>query len=507
MKKLIILLSVLLVLGSACKKDFLSVDEKNPNSASAVPANLILPAALKSVAAQVDQPDNYSFIYLLYGQWCVMNGYVQPTTMTRYDFLNSSFQGIWDNSYLILQNFDYVAKASTSPQQNYFRAISLIMEVYLYHNLVDAYGNIPYSQALQGASQVLKPVYDPQQTVYEDLVSKIDTAINLIKTAPVDVTPVAGADIIYNGDMGKWSRFGNTIKLRMLMNQADMTDRSAYITAALATTIDVGFLGAGEGAMANPGYLQTAGKMNPFWENFYKQDNSQQADGLAYYGAGQDMCTFLTANNDPRKLRFWLPITGSPTTIQGNHFGAQVLLSVPNTSHLGNGYLLAYNMSAPILTDFESLFLQAEAAQRGFLGAADPKALYESAVTQSILYVGQKSSLDASSYVPLTSTDAATYLAQNKDLVNFDASADKIKAIITQKWVALAGISAMPVWTDYRRTGFPDFIHFSDDPLRKSDTPLIRLLYPQTEISTNNDNVVLQGTINQLTSKIFWQNR
>lgn len=288
------------------------------------------------------------------------------------------------------------------------------------------------------------------------------------------------------------------------MNQEFMSGRTAYITGALATTASVGYLGAGEGAMLNPGYLQTTNKMNPFWENFYKQDNSQQPDALAYYGAGQDECDFMTANNDPRKLRFFQPITGSTTTIQGNYYAALVLRTVPQTSRLGAGLLQSYNQSAPILTDFESLFLQAEAALNTFI-PGDPKAFYESAVTQSIIYMGQKSSiLDPSTYVPLTAANAATYLAQVLPDVNYDASPHKLEAIITQKWVALDGISAMPIWTDYRRTGYPDFIHFSQDPARKNDTPPVRLFYPQTEVNTNNDNVLAQGTINLFTSHIFW---
>ncbi len=128
----------------------------------------------------------------------------------------------------------------------------------------------------------------------------------------------------------------------------------------------------------------------------------------------------------------------------------------------------------------------------------DAKTFYEEAVTQSVIYEGGASG---------TAAAAATYLAQPKDLVNFDASSNKLRAIITQKWCALNGLSAMPVWTDYRRTGFPDFIHFTQDPFKKNDTPPVRLLYPQTEINTNNDNVLLQGTIDLFASKIFWQNR
>jgi Starch-binding associating with outer membrane len=507
MKKLIILIIGLLVLGSACKKDFLNVDESNPNSASAVPANLVLPAALNSVAELIDQPDNYNFVYLWHGMWAISNSYIPPTNLTQYNLLNSSYQGIWDNSYLALQNFDYVEQASLASSQKNFRAIAIIMKAYLFHNLVDCYGNIPYKEALKGsgAGQNLKPAYDPQQSIYEDLAIRIDTAINLIQKATTSDAAVGSADIIYQGDMSKWAKFANTIKLRILLNQADMAGRTAYITGALATTASVGFIGAGEGAMLNPGYLQTANKMNVFWENFFKQDGSVQSGGLDYYVSNQDACTFLTNNNDPRKLRIFQPYTG--TSVQGNYFGGYVLLSVPNTSKLGFGLLQGYNQSSPILTDFESLFLQAEAVQRGIITTGDAKALYESAVTQSILFLGQKSTLDPSSYVPLTAADAATYLAQVKPLVNFDASPNKIQAIITQKWVALNGISPMPIWTDYRRTGFPDFIHFSIDPLRLSDTPPVRLLYPQTEITANNDNVQLQGTISLTDSKIFWQNR
>jgi hypothetical protein len=98
-------------------------------------------------------------------------------------------------------------------------------------------------------------------------------------------------------------------------------------------------------------------------------------------------------------------------------------------------------------------------------------------------------------------------MTQNLQNVNFDFSSNKIRAIITQKWCALNGLNPMPVWTDYRRTGYPDFLHWSQDPARKNDTPNVRLLYPQTEINTNNENVLKQGDINPFTSKIFWQNR
>jgi hypothetical protein len=501
MKKLIILSTVLLVLGSGCK-NYLTIDESNPNSASSVPTNLVLPAALNSVAELYNVPRNFEFCYVWHGLWAIKSNYIQPTYLTGYSPLTTNYQWMWDNSYLALQNLDYVEQASLASSEKNFRAIAMIMKVYLFQNLVDVYGNIPYSQALKTKQGILKPAYDDQQTIYEDLVTKIDTAINLINTATADADAPGSSDIIYQGNMGLWAKFANTIKLRMLMNQADMAGRSAYITSALATTSSVGFIGAGEGAMLNPGYVQSTNKMSPFWEFFFKIDGSKQADALDYYCANQDLCNFLTNNNDPRKLRIFQPVSG--TTIQGNYFGAIILN--PTASSLGFGLLKAYNQNAPIMTDFESLFLQAEAANRGFI-TDDPKALYESAVTQSILYLGETSSLDPSDYIPLTSSDAATYLGEGNVLVNYDASPNKLAAIITQKWVSLCGISPTVIWTDYRRTGFPDFVTWSADSKKLNATPPVRLLYPNTEVTTNNDNVVKQGTLSLFTSKIFWQNR
>jgi len=496
MKKLIILLTVLLVVGVSCKS-FLAVDEKNPNQASSVPAYLVLPAALNATAYNVNQPDNWTFVYMWYGLQSVSGGYSQPTALTQYKPINGSYQGIWSGAYINLQNYDYIYKNAPGTANKSYRAIAQIMKAYIYQYLVDTYGNIPYTEALQTDAGILKPAYDNQKTIYEDLVIQLDSAMKLIDK-PGDAAEVGAYDIVYGGDMSLWWKFANTIKLRMLMNQSDMTGRSAYITAALATTFHTtaDYLGEGEGAWNNPGYAQSAGMMNPYWENFYKLDGSNQADGLQYYVAGQDACDFLTTSNDPRKLRVFKASSG--TTITGNYFGA---LSISATcSTLGPGLLQAYNQSAPLMTEWESLFLQAEAVARGFI-TGDDQALYNKAVSLSIIHDGGALGIQA---------NADTYLAQPIANVYYDPAttlAAKIKTIITQKWIASEGLTVYPTWTDFRRTGYPNFLHYTQDAARLNDTPPVRLLYPQTEINVNNENVLKQGTINLFTSKIFWQNR
>ena len=493
MKKLLILLTVLLVLGSACKKSFLTVDETNPNSASAVPPNLVLPAALNTTARLITNPDNFNFIYLWYGSWCISGGYSQPANLTQYRLLNSDYQANWDNLYMNLGNYDYIEKNSMSAQAAPYKAIAKIMEAYIYQTLVDCYGNVPYTQALKGSTGLFKPAYDNQQDVYDSLVVKLNDAMAIINNLTADAAAVGSYDIVYNGDMGAWLKFANTLKLKMLVQESGISARASYISSAIsASSTSADFIGAGEGAMANPGYLNSANKMNPFWENFYKQDGSAQADGITYTMAGQDACDFLNDNNDPRKLLIFSPYTAGGTTIKGNYFGALLLGTVPTTSQLGPGLLQRPTQSAPLLTDFESLFIQAEAAQKGII-TGNAKALYQSGVTQSIVYLGG------------SAASASDYLSQiGKPLVNFDEAPSPLEIIITQKWIALNGIDPMPIWTDYRRTHFPSFIHFTADPAKLNAKPPVRLLYPQTEINTNGDNVTAQGPITLFSTHIFW---
>lgn len=499
-KKIFILIISLALLGSSCS-EFLSVNEVNPNSASKVPAKLLLPATLNNVANTMNNPRNFEFVYLWHGLWSISSGYSQPSNLVQYRLLNASYQNAFSNSYTIGQNLTEIEKSSGEPKEAGYKAIAMIMKAYLMHNLVDLWGNVPYTEAFKTGEGILKPKYDDQKVIYEDLILKLDAAIKLIQGLPADATEIpASSDIVFGGDVTKWAKFANTIKLRMLIHQSGMAGRDAYIKSAIAATASVGYLGAGESALSNPGYLNSDGKMNPFYATFYKADGSSQSDGVTYYNAGKAVVTFMTDNADPRLGKFFNPYSG--TSFAGNTLGITepVPLTAANTSKLGyvsgsKGHMIGtFDKSAPLLTDFESLFVQAEAVERGYITGSG-KTLYNSALTQSCLYMG------------LTAAQATAFVTSEKTNVNYDLASNKINLILMQKWVSLNGIAPVEIWTDYRRTGIPTFITFTQDPNKANATPPVRLLYPQREISVNNDNVVAVGTINAFTSKIFWQNR
>ncbi|NWJ49395.1 MAG: SusD/RagB family nutrient-binding outer membrane lipoprotein [Bacteroidetes bacterium] len=512
MKKYFLFIAAILILGSSCKKDFLSVNESNPNIAASVPGNLILPAALSATVNIMDNPKNWDFVYLWYGIWSISGGYTINSDLSQYNIRNSSYQGNWDNLYLAAKSFDDIEKASTTTQASYSLAIAKIMKAYIFQNLVDLYGDVPYTEAFKGSAN-LKPKYDKQQTIYEDLITQIDAGLAAIKAAPSDVyVPKATEDIMYSGDMTKWVKLANTLKLRILLHQSGMAGRDSYIKAHITTA--GGFIGAGEGANVNPGYLLNAGQMNPTYAVFYTAAGANVDGGFNYYKAHEDIVDYMWNNanyGDLRIFALFQPYSG--VSFKGNYFGVGSQLSPTASSSIGTGNIQTYNQSAPILTDVESLFLQAEAAQRGYIGTtADAKTYYDAALLASYTYFGLTTTNKWSKATGGSgTTDYNTFIKDNAGDGNFDFSAatDKLKLIITQKWVSLSGMAGVEIWTDYRRTGFPTGLHWSTTNGVKNTTPPIRLLYPQNEISRNGDNVPAIGrnAADLFSAKIFWQNR
>ena len=94
------------------------------------------------------------------------------------------------------------------------------------------------------------------RTIYEDLIVQLDAAMAAIQARSCSRHAIpARSDIMFGGDMDNWLKFANTLKLRILVHQSDMSGRASYITSAIATTASIGYLGAGESALVNPGYV------------------------------------------------------------------------------------------------------------------------------------------------------------------------------------------------------------------------------------------------------------
>ncbi|TDW99203.1 SusD/RagB family nutrient-binding outer membrane lipoprotein [Dinghuibacter silviterrae] len=499
---------VLLLMGS-CSKSYLDVNNNNPNQVTTVSPHLLLAGTLNTTASIVTT--DFPFLGCYQGYWTIAQGFSDITDYANYNFSTNFGQNIWTDVYGNLGNLAQIeAAAKADTTLVLYGAMAKIIKALNFQILVDVYNNIPYFDASSPLN--IYPKYDNADTVYQHLVLTIDTAIAMINGAtPGAVQPTGSDDIMFSGNMTSWKQLGNTLKLRMLLHQAGLTAKAAYIQARLAdiATEGDGFL-AGN-AWVNPGYSQNTNQQNPFFSSFGFNSTGGAASNYTSFKANIYTIAFFNNTNDVRIGYDYAPLTGytgnPPYLYVGAPFGTIGLPSPSSASSIGAympatsstqagprvGLLQSDAQSCPLLTATESLFLQAEAAERGWI-SSDPQTLYQQAITASYAYL----------LVNNPDSAAGAYYAQPIQNVGWSASTNKLEAIIVQKWAALNGIDLEEVWSDYRRTGFPSDLPPSNSPNAVSKTPPVRLLYPQIEYQTNAANVNAEGSINQFTSKIFW---
>jgi len=494
-KKIIYLFAISTLMFGACKKDYLDINT-NPNNATSAKPSLILTGALNNTAASTTGSSIfYSFAALWMNYWMTPGGVSGWFEERSYNF-TSNYGGstvLWANVYDNLTDYQYLETNAKVSGETFYVAIAKTMKAWNYQYLVDFYGNVPYSQASQSVL-FLTPKYDKAQDIYEDLAKQLDTAATLFKTATVS-TEAKNADIYAAGNLTKWAQFANTLKLRILLRQSEIPGRETYIKSEIAkiNANGMGYIQADGGIGNNPGYLNTAGKQNPFYAVYGYQITGERTTSHGYMLASNYGMNFLKDNNDPRLGRFYTTVNdGAGSTYVSLEWGSEVAANqtVATVSAIGRGIVKDYNQTQYIITDFESLFVQAEAAYRGYI-TGDAKALYEAAVTANFVYLG------------LTEEEAATYL-EEQSVANWDANTNKLALIIKQKWAAMNGSNDIEPWSDYRRLELP-----ADMPISVASTVTtrkipVRMLYPQREYNTNSANVAAEGSINQFTSRIFW---
>lgn len=487
--------ALLLLMVAGCKKDYFDINN-NPNQVTAATPSLVLPDALANTGAYINT--SFYFLNLWMGYWNWSGNYSINLSDKNYQFTNSFNNGIWTNAYLNLKNYNYIDQQGAALGQPNLQAMGKIMKAFHFQILVDTYGNVPYKDALKGTASIL-PSYDNAQDVYDSLFVQIDQGLALFALADkqteqgLTVLNPGSNDIMFQGDISLWRKFANTLKLRILLRQSEKADRASYIQTQLATikASGYGFLGAGENASVNPGYTNSANQQSPLYGAFFQVNGSPTGTNNQYKGNGYAIA-FYKQTNDSRLKAYYRPVPATTNTFNGTLFGTTDVLVNSQVSDIGPGILKDVTQDAPILSSHESLFMQAEAAQRGWI-SGDPKTYYQAAITESFINVGR------------TADEATAYYSQSGVVnVNWDASTDKLQAIIRQKWASENSLAPFEAWSDYRRLGLPADVPISLEPSTSVKQIPVRLFYPQTEYSTNAGNVNAQGTISQFTSKIFW---
>lgn len=492
--KYLLLLSLLCVTFFSCKKDYLDINQ-NPNNVTenSVTSDLVLPFALHNAG---DQITGYGWLNHWVGYWSPSGSFSANQSESTYNISSAFGQNNWNSLYNMLLDFQVVENKAPGEGKDYFAAIAKVMKAFYFQNIVDIWGNVPYSQAFQLALYKT-PKYDKGEAIYADLQVLLDDAIAIFTNKPV-ASGASSVDIMFRGNASLWIKFANTIKLRLLIRQSEIPGFSAVGEIAKIQA-NGGVLQSGESATVNPGYVNETNKQSPFYRSYGFTPTGTNASEIER--ANNYILGILKGGNDVRLSRFFRPATAPSNPADpfiGTTYGAppNELYGGNRTASMGPGLAASASQPQWILTSVESLFLYAEAVARGwFPGSA--QAAYENAVRESFKWLN----------VPNATSEANNYLQNiiSANWANAGATvASQTRFIVYQKYLSLVGINSLEAWSDYRRLGVPVNIPLSVDPGRVGTGLPVRLLYPTTEFAVNAANVNAEGSINQFSSRIFW---
>ncbi|EON78747.1 hypothetical protein ADIS_0644 [Lunatimonas lonarensis] len=489
----------LIVLNIGCDS-FLDVNE-NPNApiSENLPLSAKLPAAL--VATVNQEVGSINQIGGFWGgYWGTNNeGANLFFDLKTYNGLDIRDQRggipIWENGYNNILYFKLIQEEAEAEGDLFYVGSSKIMQGWLFLRLVDFYNNIPFDEAGRG-NTYLNPTYEPGEQVYRKAVQLISEGIQDVKSSGVIPSQTHG-DVLFGGQKSLWAKFGNTIKLRALIRQSEKGDPN-YINSEIQAIQQEGsgFLQPGESANVNPGYLNTPGKLNPFWASNYRDAQGAFTSNHQHIRPTVYLISQYESLNDPRLQRLYTDVNGTYRGVLfGNPDAGNPAYARINTSAFRGpaenggsptGIFHSFNQSSVLLSDTESLFLQAEAVLRGWL-SGDLTSLLQEAIA---------SSLD---YMKVDAPGKSAYLLQ--EAARLDSAENKLEYLILQKWLALNSISSIEAWNDHRRLGLPEFPATIASGVE--GRPL-RLMYPETERGTNYEQVLAQGSDFTLRDKVWW---
>ncbi|WKS95754.1 SusD/RagB family nutrient-binding outer membrane lipoprotein [Riemerella columbina] len=471
----------------SCESDItaLNVDPKKP---TVIPSGNLVASAEQSLLSQLLTTNVNRNIYRFFTQQWAQTTYVdesnydmvtRPIPRNHYNYLMSSSSGAVNSPGVLsaLRDAEVFLAEEKSKERlsdaevNNRKAIIELISVYTWANLVDTYGDIPYSDALKLSTkdrnpQYISPKYDDAEEIYNDLFKRIDAAIANINSSASSYTE----DIIYGGDMAKWKKMGNSLKFKLALNIADKNPALSKQKAEEAFQAGLfegkddnfGLSAFPSGIFANPVYLDVV------------------ASGRNDFIPSDVLVDVMNGKDDPRRAVWFTTVGGD---YKGGKYGANN--SFANFSHFTSA-ISGENEPGYLLDFTEISFLKAEAAARGYSVGGTKEDLFAKAIKASMEEYG----VDAGS--------ADNYVANNP------LGADWKKSIGEQAWIAMFN-RGYQSWNFSRRLDYPQFKNPANSAV---ESVPVRMKYSDQEYLLNKANVTaaankLSGG-DKVSSKIFW---
>ncbi|WJJ97561.1 SusD/RagB family nutrient-binding outer membrane lipoprotein [Algibacter luteus] len=479
MKKFKIILFALISFSFAtgCDGDFEELN-KDPNNPVAIPADLLLGYAQR-------QFSNATYGMQRGGDmgacWAQLWSKVQYNDEARYVPRRGVVDALWDNIFtLTVSEGKAMYDLAEADGNTNLQGVALVMQAIGYQTLVELYGPIPFTEAINGA--ILKPAYDDEATVFEGVIDLLTQASTLLSNGTGSVT--ASSDLYYGGDTSKWLKLANSLKFRALMRISG----TRSVSSELQALVNGGNMFASNDDSAEITYLSVAPDANPIWETVVDGNRPEYKIGLA-------LTDILEGLGDPRLEVYASPNASGDIVGKPAGFGNQTPLpndalgyTYANISGLGAFYLRP-ELPAVIMSYSQLNFLMAEAANEGYIsgGIAAAKEYYYKGIAANFQWNG---------------IDPTSYIAQEN--LNFASQSDGRDKIATQVWISLFS-QGFEAWTEWRRTKIPALLPAAEAALNEIPS---RLYYPTLEPSLNKENYDAAASSiggDLLTSSLFWQ--
>ncbi|KAF0131283.1 MAG: hypothetical protein FD155_947 [Bacteroidetes bacterium] len=476
MKKITIILLIMVGFLVSCTKNFedFNTDKKR---AVEVPGQFLFANAQKALA------DMYSSTSVNINNWKLFAQYWTETTYTdesNYDVLNRNIGNTLFRIYYrdILNDLKEARRLveleaadgdeATIAKANKLFIIDLV-EVYAYHQLVDIFGDVPYSEALN--IENISPVYDDAFTIYKDLLIRA-------KAAADGLNPAAGSfgadDLMMGGDVAMWKKFANTliVKMGVAISTVDAGLSKSYVEGAYA-----GAFGFGEACSFQ--FLSGANS-NPLFQDLIQS-------GRHDFVPANTIVDMMNGKEDPRREKYF-DINGD--VYNGGIYGETNPFA--QFSHI-NPRIEEETYAAVMLDYTELAFYLAEAAERGYSVGGDAATWYTNGIRSSM------------EYWEVPTADADAYLAR-ADVAYATATGNWKQKIGTQAWLAFY-VRGLEGWTSYRRLDFP-VLNLPPAPDESAEGAVPRRhTYPVNEQTLNKDNNAAAASKiggDKLSTKIFW---
>jgi len=388
-------------------------------------------------------------------------------------------------------------------------AILDIWNVFMFHRFTDSWGPVPYSKAGYGGSSV---AYDSQESMYDDFFNLLNAANTTLSSASGTVGVFKDYDAVYDGDVEKWRRFGNSLRLRLALRISDVDAAKAKTEAEAA--VAAGVIESNDGSAY---FGVTTDTYNDFVEI---------AGSWGFYLTA-DLESILKGYNDPRLATWFSPnsnghYVGQPNGGASSRNWGRDTMSIINTE---TTFSASETKDIEVMMAAESYFNRAEGALNGWSMSGDAKSLYENGITMSLEQWGEESASDISTYIAGTSTAVEPTLVAEYAAVGHSTTPpvdvpvswstteeSQRKQIAVQKYLALFPES-WETWSDLRRSD-ADILY----PLLTTEdadvgTGLMkRLTYVPNEYSTNEEAVnaavaTLTGSQDKGSVRVWWDTK